>query len=102
MRAARRLEPAIVITTIVEEGLAGTSDEDVLQFAWDREWLVVSHDVNTMKNTAEERISDGRSVHGLFLAPQNYASRPVAESLVLVWSASGFAEWRDRIIYLPL
>jgi len=102
VRAVRRLEPAVVITTVFQEGLSGTSDEDVLQYAWEQHWLVVSHDVNTMKSWAEERISDGRSIHGLFLVPQSRPARPVAESLLLIWSASDFDEWRDRIVYLPL
>ncbi len=102
VRAVRRLEPAVVIKTVVEEGLSGIDDEDVLQYAWNHRWLLISHDVNTMKATAELRISDGRSVHGLFLVPQIRPIKPVADSLVLIWSASEFEEWRDRIVYLPL
>jgi predicted nuclease of predicted toxin-antitoxin system len=50
VQAVRRLEPKAEIRTVVEEGLFAASDEEVLAFAWERNWLVVSHDVNTMKS----------------------------------------------------
>jgi len=101
-RAVRRLEPAVEITSVVEQGLGAASDEEVLEFAWQDRWLIVSHDVNTMKAFAETRIADGRGIHGLLLAPQTRTTRSVAGSLILIWSASDFEEWRDRIVYLPI
>lgn len=102
VRAVRRLAPTLEIVTILEEGLSSANDEEVLEFVWQQEWLVVSHDVNTMKAFAERRIADPQGIHGLFLAPQRSAIRLIAESLVLIWEASEFDEWRDRIVYLPL
>ena len=102
VQAVRRLEPNVDITTVVSEGQSSISDENVLAYAWENQWLLVSHDVNTMKAFAERRIAVGQSIHGLFLAPQSRSTRTVAENLVLIWSASEFEEWRDRIVYLPL
>jgi hypothetical protein len=99
--AVRRMAPAIEVTTVGEQGIGSASDEEVLDFAWRERWLVLSHDVNTMKSTAERRITDGRGIHGLFLIPQSRPTRPVAECVFLIWSASEFEEWRDRIVYLP-
>lgn len=99
--AVRRLQAAVEITSVFEQGLASSTDEEVLGFAWRERWLLVSHDVTTMKSFAECRIADGRGIHGLFLAPQNRPSRPVAECLILIWSASDFEDWRDRIVYVP-
>ena len=102
IRALRRIAPTLEIVTVVKQGLGSAIDEEVLDFAWQNEWLVVSHDVNTMKAFAEKRIADGRGLHGLFLVQQRRAIRPVAESLVLIWEASEFEEWSDRIVYSPL
>ena len=101
VRAVRRMAPTLEIVTIADEDLTSATDEEVLEFAWRNEWLVISHDVNTMKDFAEQRIADGRGIHGLFLAPQRQAIRQIAECLVLIWDASEFEEWRDRIVYLP-
>lgn len=102
VRAIRRLEPSIEITTINEEGIAGANDSQVLDYCWQNHWLLLSHDVNTMKALAEDRITRQVGLHGLFLIPQDRPIRAVAESVVMLWSASEFDEWKDQIIYLPL
>lgn len=102
VRAIRRMAPTLEVTTIVENNLSSMIDEQVLEFAWQHWWLLVSHDVNTMKAVAERRIADGRGIHGLFLVPQRSAIRSVAESLVIIGEASEFEDWRNRIVYLPL
>jgi hypothetical protein len=102
VRAVRRLAPLIEISTVVEDGYSSATDQDVLALAWQRQRLLVSHDVNTMKSFAERRIADGEGIHGLLLVPQHHAVPSIVESLVLIWEASEFEEWRDRIVYLPL
>jgi PIN like domain len=102
VRAVRRSAPSLEITSVLDEALLSVSDEMVLDFAWRHRWLVISHDVNTLKATAEKRIAEERGLHGLFLVPQRSATRKVADSLVLIWEASEFEEWRDKIVYLPL
>jgi Domain of unknown function (DUF5615) len=100
--AVRRLEPAVEFTTVQDVGLSTAEDADVLEFAQANRWLVVSHDVNTMKAAAEARVAAGLAMAGLFLVPQSRPTRPVAESLVLIWSASQAEEWQGRIVYLPV
>ncbi|WP_089722330.1 DUF5615 family PIN-like protein [Candidatus Entotheonella palauensis] len=102
VHAIRRLEPEVEITTVVAQGQSSASDDEVLTYAWDHGWLLLSHDVNTMKACAEERIRRRVGLHGLFLVPQSRPTRAVAESVVLVWSVTEFEEWHDRIVYLPL
>jgi hypothetical protein len=102
VRAVRRKLPTIQLVTVVEQDWISATDEEILDLAWQHQWLVVSHDVNTMKAIAEKRIADGREIHGLFLAPQGRSVSMIAESLVLISEASEFEEWRDRIVYLPV
>jgi hypothetical protein len=101
VRALRRKESMFDIVTVVEENLASATDDEVLEFAWRHEFLVVSHDVTTMKYIAERRIADGRTIHGLFIVPQQRAISSIVESMLLIWEASQFEEWRDRIVFLP-
>ena len=101
VQAVHRMASEVEITTVVQEGLSSVSDEEVLEYAWRHQWLLISHDVNTMKSAAEQRMANNYRIHGLFLVPQSRATRPVAESLMLIWTASDFEEWRDRIVYLP-
>lgn len=102
VRAIRRMEPSIELSTVQEEGLAGAVDSLVLDYCFQNGWLLLSHDVTTMKALAEERIEKQIGMHGLFLIPQDRPTREVAESVVMMWSASAFEEWQNQIVYLPL
>jgi Domain of unknown function (DUF5615) len=100
--ATRRLEPTLEFVTVQDLGLSGIDDPAVLDFAQANGWLVVSHDVNTMRAAAEARLAAGLAMRGLFLVPQTRPTRVIAESLVLIWSASPAEDWQSRIVYLPL
>jgi predicted nuclease of predicted toxin-antitoxin system len=99
--AVRRLEPAIDFPTVVELGRAGALDEQVLEFAHSEGRIVVSHDVNTLRGLANERVSDGRGVSGVLLTAQGRPTREVAESIRTIWGASEADEWVDRVVFIP-
>ncbi len=100
--ATKRLEPSLIFTTVAEEGLSGRSDAEILASAQRQGLIVVSHDVNTLKALAEERIRAGSGVSGVLLVPQTRLTRPIAESLIVIWGASYAEEWQDAVVYLPL
>jgi hypothetical protein len=102
VQAIRRLEPALEINTVQELGLSGSSDFDLLEWAYLQGYIILSHDVNTLKGHAEQRVQDAEGIAGVFLVKQQHVTRQVAESVVLIWSASELEEWRDKIVYLPL
>ena len=102
IHAIRRAEPTLPLETAREHGLGGASDPEILEYAWINEWLVISHDVNTMKAAAEIRIADGPGIRGLFLVKQDRPIPLVVESVRMIWHASEFEEWQDDIAYLPL
>lgn len=99
--AVRRREPSVEFSTAVAEGWSSLDDEALLERVWHERWLLISHDVNTMKAHAERRIAAGEGIHSLFLVPQSRPTRSVADSVQLIWAASEFEEWRDRIVFLP-
>lgn len=91
--AVRRLESLLQIITVQEAELRASSDNDVLEFAASQGWLVLSHDVNTMRAAAERRVAAGLPLLGLFLIPpQSRSTTAVAESLTVIWSASTLEE----------
>lgn len=102
MRAIRRHEPALELTTVNDEGLSGVSDLELLEYCWRHRWLLLSHDVSTMKLAAEQRVAENQGLHGLLLIPQDRPIRVVVESILMIWTASEFEEWENRILYLPL
>lgn len=102
VHAVRRLNPLLEFATIQELQLRGLADQEVLAFAAEHGWIVVSHDVNTMRAAAQMRVSTGEPMQGLFLVPQARGTREVAESLALIEAATTLDEWLGRIVYLPI
>ncbi len=100
--AVCRLEPAIEFRVAREFGLAAVADNDILHFAAREGFVVVSHDVSTMKAVAMQRVANGLGMKGLFLIPQDRPTRIASESLRLVWAASTAEEWNEAIAFLPI
>ena len=100
--ATRRLEPSIEVSTVRDLGWNGRPDPEVLGLAAGAGWLIVSHDVNTMTARANARVAAGQPMAGLLLAPQFRGTREIAESLVVIWSASEMTEWAGSIAFLPI
>lgn len=99
---ALRTEPSIEILRARESGLAEWSDDAILDYAGEHQWLVVSHDVNTMTSAAIDRIGRHLPMLGLILVQQTLPVSSVIEQLVLIWSARELEEWDRLIVYLPL
>jgi hypothetical protein len=98
----RRREPAAEFARLRGLGLAAWSDSDVLAFAAAENLIVVSHDVNTMRDAAYNRLDAGLLMHGLLLANQRTPVSSIIESLVLIWAASEAEEWTGQVEFLPL
>jgi predicted nuclease of predicted toxin-antitoxin system len=66
----QRREPVAAYSRLRHLGLAACSDPEVLDFAVRENWIVVSHDVNTMSATASARLVAGLTMNGLLLVHQ--------------------------------
>jgi predicted nuclease of predicted toxin-antitoxin system len=97
-----RREPAAEFTRLRDVGLSDRPDSEVLAFAVDNGFVVISHDVNTMPAHAYARLAAGQPMHGLLMVHQSQPIAPVIECLVLIWSASEAEEWKDQVRFLPL
>ena len=98
----RRRKPAAEFAQLQDLGLAAWSDSEVLDFAAAENWIVVSHDVNTMRDAAYSRLEAGLVMHGLLLASQRTPVSWIIESLLLIWTASEAEEWTGQVEFLPL
>ncbi len=98
----RRREPAAEFARLRDLGLATWNDSEDLKFAAAENWIVVSHDVNTMRVAAYNRSEAGLVMHGLLLASQRTPVSSIIEILILIWSASEAEEWTGQVEFLPL
>ncbi len=98
----RRREPAADFARLRDLGLSTQSDPEVLDYAVRENWIVVSHDVNTMREAAFARLAAGLPMAGLLLAHQRTPVSLIIESLVLIWAASEAEVWAGEVEFLPL
>jgi hypothetical protein len=97
-----RKEPSVVFERVRDWNLQTGSDAEILEFAAANGLIVTSHDVNTMRAVAVERVSAGLPFAGLALASQSLPVGAAIEQLILVWAASDAEEWTGIIQFLPL
>jgi Domain of unknown function (DUF5615) len=97
-----RREPVAQISHVRDFGLGSRSDTEILQFAWDQRFLVISHDVNTMSAAAYDRMDAKQSIFGLLLSRQSLPIATVIDNLVMIWAATEAEEWLNQVRYLPI
>jgi hypothetical protein len=100
--SVRRREPAMEFSRLRDLGKATRSDPEVLEFAAQESWILVSHDVNTMRVVAYIRLSAGLSMGSLLLVHQRTGVSSIIDSLLLIWAACEAEEWAGQVEFLPI
>lgn len=101
-RGVERLEPRVEFLRLREIGFQEKSDAEILEYAGQHGWIVLSHDVSTMSAAAFDRVQDAQPMCGLLLAHQSSHLGPIIDDLILIWSDSELEEWRDQVFFVPL
>lgn len=102
LRALRRRVPEAELLRVQDTELLGKPDPLLLEWAAQRDYAVLSHDVNTMRGFYYERVNAGLPVPRLFLVHGNKPIGAVINDLELILLASDESEWLSGIRYLPL
>jgi hypothetical protein len=97
----QRQEPVVEFLRVRDLGMSTRPDSEILAYAASEGLLVVSHDVNTMPAAAYARLAAGESFAGLFMISQLSPIAPIIDSLVMIWAASEFEEWKEEVVFLP-
>lgn len=102
VRGLVRRVPKVEIIRAQDTELAGEPDQVLLEWAAKYGYIILSHDLNTMRGLFCERIKAGLPVLTLFLVDANKPIGPVIESLELIIGASEASEYEGEIRFLPL
>lgn len=78
------------------------SDENHLIWALENGRVVVSHDVNTMTEAANERLKNGRTIFGLILVPQEMPIGEAITELEIIINCSEAEDFENLVLFLPL
>ena len=95
-------DPSIDILHVRHVGMDETQDPDILEWAAQQGRVVLSHDVNTMRNDAYDRVIAGLPMPGLFLVVKGRPLEQAAQDIALLAVSSIEGEWENQVNYLPL
>lgn len=101
LRAVMRCEPSIDFQTAAAADLSGRHDHQVLTASAREGRILVTHDQKTMPNHFATFIASQTSP-GVLIIPQHVRVTMAADNLLLIWHATTYDEWINRICYLPL
>lgn len=92
----------IDIVRVQDVGLRTMDDPAILQWAADEGRVLITHDVRTMPDCANQRVASALPMPGVFVVPTVLPIGVAIAELALVAAASDSEEWANRVVYLPL
>jgi hypothetical protein len=98
LRGVWRRIPDASFTRVQDTEIAGADDP---RDAAEQGYIVLSHDVNTMRGYFYDRITAELSAPGLFLVHKQRSIGEVIDALELIILASDESEWLGQAIYVP-
>lgn len=102
LRALLRRKSDMDIVRVQDAGLIGKGDAEVLEWAATQGRVLLTHDVTTMKRHADERISAGLMMPGVFVVGQEMPIGQAVGEILLIAEYSLEGEWEGQIRFLPL
>jgi predicted nuclease of predicted toxin-antitoxin system len=94
--------PTLNLVRVVDAGLAGVEDPEVLAWAAENDRILLTHDRATMPDFAYERLAAGLPMPGVFVMNDRDSVRQAIDELLLVDDCSEHLEWNGRVLFLPL
>jgi hypothetical protein len=93
---------AVTILRVQDTELLGKPDPVVLQWAADNDYILLSHDVNTMRGYFYDRVAHDLPVPVVFLVHGSKPVGEIVEALELIVQTTTQAEWAGELHFLPL
>jgi len=98
----RRRYPGLDVVRVVDGGLGGRPDPEILEWAAREGRVVVSRDRGTLSAEAARRIEGGKPMPGLILLRRGVGVGRILEDLELLLATARPGELENAILYLPL
>lgn len=102
LRGLIRLVPHLDYVLVHDVGLTSQPDLVLLKWAASNQRSIITHDVNTMRPTAEQLVRQGEPMGGLIVVPQSLGVGAAIKDLELCVQSYSQEEMRNAIKYLPL
>lgn len=77
-------------------------DPVLLEWAAQNNYVLLSHDVDTLPGFAYDRVNVGQLMTGIIIVGRPYNYEVIIDDLLLIIGATEPDEWLNRIEFLPL
>src|SRR5690606_6799629 len=101
LRCVWRRIPDADFTRVQDTEIAGADDPHVLEYAAEHGYIILSHDVNTMRGYFYDRIKMELPISGLLLVHKQTPIGEVIDVLELIILASDENDWLGQVTYIP-
>ncbi|MEM7391669.1 MAG: DUF5615 family PIN-like protein [Verrucomicrobiota bacterium] len=102
LHATRQRNPEIEFTRIQDLGMVGVSDPDILQWAADHDYVLLTHDAKTIPMHFADRLDACGTTPGVIVVHQSAETSRVVSDLILLALCMKKDELEGRVEYLPL
>lgn len=97
----RRL-PHLNIERVQDVGLLSASDPDILEWAYQHQRIVLTHDQKTMPTFAYERLANGKPIAGMIVMKHTIGAGKAIEDMMLIINCTTMNEWVNQVQLFPL
>jgi hypothetical protein len=102
IRGLRERLPDVELTRVQDVGLRTRPDEEVLEWAIANDYMLVTHDISTMKPRYEKKLGDGEHMPALIVVIMDTHIRRAIDELEVWVVCSKTDEQSDRVVFIPL
>ena len=102
LRGLRQRLPEMDCLVVQHAGLAGFSDEWLLELAAIEDRVIVTHHVSTMIAHSVARLAQSLQMPGLIVVPATLDTGRAIKELEVIIACAQESDLKDRIYYLPL
>lgn len=83
-------------------GLKGKADPEVLEWASENNFVLVTHDLKTVPKFAYQRVAENKILPGVIAVPDDLPIGQTIDELAITVECSLPTELEDRVLHLPL
>jgi hypothetical protein len=102
LRGLKREYPEMVIIRAQDTEMYQSPDPDLLRWATEKGYIILTHDAKTMPHHANQQLANGLIVTGVIIVKDSIPFRVVIDDLLAIYQASSFDEWLNKVTFLPL
>jgi hypothetical protein len=102
LRRMQTRHPEFEVIRVQDTVLFHAADPVILEWATENDYVLISHDVNTMINETYQRIAQEIHTTGVLIIREPYSIGAVIADLALIIEANQPEEWANKVTFIPL